>query len=99
MVDHGQEHLEVEKEQLMVKLKAVEVKMEEDQGFHQNLVEIVANCEEIKQLSPATKATIFMLKNLQQAIADTKQVVQKDEEFLFDVPEVVEEKKLEKGDV
>ena len=40
-----------------------------------------------------------MLKNLQQAIADTKQVVQKDEEFLFDVPEVVEEKKLEKGDV
>ena len=48
MVDHGQEHLEVEKEQLMVKLKAVEVKMEEDQGLHQNLVEIVANCEEIK---------------------------------------------------
>ena len=82
MVDHGQGHLEQEKEQLMVKLKAVELKMEEGEGLRQKLVEIVANCEEMKQLPPATKATVFMRKNLRQAIADMKQEVKKVEEFV-----------------
>ena len=47
-VDHG--HLEQEKEQLMVELKAVDMKMEEGERLRQKLIEIVANCEEMKQL-------------------------------------------------
>ena len=62
------------------------------------------NCEEMKQLHPLTKAIVFMRKNLRQAIADTKQEVQKAEEFANSlgiiVPDVVaEEKKLEKDEV
>ena len=81
-VDHGQGHLAQEKDQLMAKVKAVEVKMEEGEGLRQKLVEIVANCEKMKQLPPATKATVFMRKNLRQAIVDTKQEVKKAEEFV-----------------
>ena len=66
----------------MVKLKAVEVKMEEGEGLRQKLNEILANCEKIKQLPPATKATVFMRKNLRQAIEDTKQEVKKAKEFV-----------------
>ena len=52
MVDHGQGHLVQENEQLMARVKVVEVKMEEGQGLRQKLVEIVANCEEMKQWPP-----------------------------------------------
>ena len=99
-VDHGQGHLEQEKEQLMAKVKVVEVKMEEGEGLRQKLVEIVANCGKMKQLPPATKATVFMRKNLRQAIADTKQQVKRVEEFVngIIVP-FAEEKKLEKDEV
>ena len=102
-VDHGQGHLAQEKEQLMVKLKAVEVKMEEGERLRQKLVEIVAHCVELKQLPPESKATVFMRKNLRQAITDTKQEVLKAEEFVnglgIIVPVVAEEKKLEKDEV
>ena len=81
-VDHGQGHLKQEKEQLMAKLKAVEVKMEEGEGLRQKLVEILANCEKMKQLPSESKATVLMRKNLRQAIADTKQEVKKAEEFV-----------------
>ena len=101
-VDHGQGHLEQEKEQLLAKLKAVEVKMEEGEGLRQKGIEIVANCEEMKQLPPATKATVFMRKNLRQAIADTKEEVKKAEEFVNDLGIIVavapSEKQKGKGD-
>ena len=96
-VDHGQGHLVQEKEQLMVKLKAVEVKMEEGEGLRQKLIEIVTNCEEMKQLPPESKATVFMRTNLRQAMEDTKQEVKKAKEFVngLGIPDVVaEEKKL-----
>ena len=97
MVNHGQA------EQLMFKVKAAEVKKEGEELRHK-LVEIVFNCEEIKQLPPASKTAVFVRKNLRQATADTKQVAQKDEEFVWNglgiiVPKVAEEKKLEKDDV
>ena len=98
-VDHGQGHLVQEKEQLMVKLKAVEVKMEEGQRLRQKLVEIVANCEEMKQLPPESKATVFMRKNLRQAIADTKQEVQRAEEFVDGLGIIAKEKKRKNDEV
>ena len=103
-VDNGQGHLKQEKDQLLAKLKAVEVKMEEGEGLRQTLVEIVANCEKMKQLPPESKATVFMRKNLQQAITDAKQEVLKTEEFvsglgIIIVPVVAEEKKLKKDEV
>ena len=81
MVDHGQEHLEVEN--VMVKLKTVEEKIEEGQELLKRLAdEIVADCEKMKQLPAESKATVFMWnKNMPQAISDTKQDVQKAEEF------------------
>ena len=98
-VDHGQGHLVHEKEQLMAKLKAVEVKMEEGKGLRQKLVEIVANCEEMKQLPPESKATVFMRKNLRQAIADTKEEVQKAEEFVNGPGIITKEKKRKNDEV
>ena len=68
-VDHGQGHLAQEKDLLMAKLKAVEVKMEEGEGLRQKLIEIVANCDKMKQLPPESKATVFMMKNLRQALS------------------------------
>jgi len=81
-VDYGQGHLAKEMQQLMAKVKAVEVKMEQGEGLRQKLVEIVAHCVELKQLPLESKATVFMRKNLRQAIADTKQEVLKAEEFV-----------------
>ena len=102
-VDYGQGHLAKEMQQLMAKVKAVKVKMEEGERLRQKLVEIVAHCVELKQLPPESKATVFMRKNLRQAITDTKQEVLKAEEFVnglgFIVPVVAEEKKLEKDEV
>ena len=98
-VDHGQEHLEKEKEQLMTKVKAVEVKMEEGEGLRQKLVEIVANCEKMKQLPPESKATVFMRNNLRQAIADTKQEVKKTEKFVSGIGITTKEKKRKNDEV
>ena len=98
-VDHGQRHLAQEKEQLMVKLKTVEVKMKEGQRLRQKLVEIVANCEEMKQLPPESKATVFMRKNLRQVIADTKQEVQRAEEFVNGLGIIAKEKKRKNEEV
>ena len=47
-------------------------KMEEGEGHRQKLLEIVANCEELKQLPPTNKATVFMRKNLIQTITELK---------------------------
>ena len=104
-VDHGQEHLEQEKKQLMAKGKAVEVKMEESEGLRQKLVEIMTNCEKMKQLPPASKATVFMRKNLRQAIADTQEEVKMSEVLVSGlgiiVPVVTDEEKklIEKDEV
>jgi len=83
-VDGGHGNLELKREQLQklqeqlqASLKAVEVEIEESEGFRQKLCEIVANCEEMKMLPPTSKASVFMRKNLRQAIADMKQEVQK----------------------
>lgn len=76
-VDQGHGNLVLKKDQLQADLKAVEVLIEESQGFYQKLREIVANCEEMKVLPPACKATVLMRKNLKQAIADMKLEVQK----------------------
>ena len=98
-VDHGQGHLKQEKEQLMAKVKAVEVKMEEGQELRQKLFEILANCEKMKQLPPESKATVFMRKNLLQAIADTKQEVKKAEEFVNGLGIITKEKKRKNDEV
>jgi len=64
-VGHGQGHLEQKMEQL-------QAKMEEGEGHRKKLLEIVANCEEMKQLPPTNKATVFMRKNLMQTITELK---------------------------
>ena len=98
-VDHGQGHLAQEKKQLMVKLKAVEVKMEEGQRLRQKLVEILADCEKMKQLPPESKATVFMRKNLRQAIVDTKEEVKKAEKFVNGLGIIAKEKKRKNDEV
>jgi len=83
----------------MAKLKTVKVKMEEGVGLRQKLTEIVANCEKMKQLPPESKATVFMRKNLRQAIVDTKREVQKAEEFVNGLSIVTKEKKRKNDEV
>ena len=89
----------------MAKGKAVEVKMEESEGLRQKLVEIMTNCEKMKQLPPASKATVFMRKNLRQAIADTQEEVKMSEVLVSGlgiiVPVVTDEEKklIEKDEV
>ena len=97
-VGQGQEHLEKEKEQLMAKVKAVEVKIEEGEGLLKKLRKILANGEKMKQLPAESKATVFMRKNLRQAIADTKQEVKKAEEFTKRACAIPEEEKAAKDD-
>ena len=74
-VDHGQGYLKQ-------KINQLQAKMEEGEGHRQKLLEIVAHCEEMKQLPPSTKATVFMRKNLRQSFADMKQQVKKAEMFV-----------------
>ena len=87
----------------MVKLKALEVNMEEGVWLRQKLVEIVANCEKMKHLPPESKAIVFTRKNLRQAIDDTKQEVEKAEEFVNGIGIIIsavdEKEKLEKDEV
>ena len=53
------------------------------EGHRQKLIEIIADCEEMKLLPSATKASVlFMRKNLRQSMADTKQEVAKAVEFV-----------------
>jgi hypothetical protein len=63
------------------------------------LVAIVANCEEMKQLPPWSKATVFMRKNLRQAIVDTKQEVEKVDESVNRLGIVTKEKKRKNDEV
>ena len=98
-VDHGQGHFNQKKEQLLAKLKAVEVKMEEGERLRQKLTEIVANCEKMKQLPPESKATVFMRTNLRQAIDDTKQELLKAEEFINGLGIIGKEKKRKNDEV
>jgi len=74
MVDHGQGHLEQEKEKLMVKLKAVEVKMKEGERLHQKLIEILANCEKMQQLHQ-TQQSLLLLSTLLAAFHRLKEIV------------------------
>ena len=81
-VDQGQGNLGQQMKQLQAKMKVFEMKMEEGEGHRQKLLEIVAHCEEMKQLPPSSKATVFMRKNLRQSFADMKQQVKKAEMFV-----------------
>jgi len=81
-VGKGLGHLQEEKEQLENKLKAVNEKMEVSEGHRQKLIEILADCEEMKLLPSATKASVFMRKNLRQSMADSKQEVAKAVKFV-----------------
>ena len=81
-VGKGLGHLQEEKDQLENKLNAVNEKMEVSEGHRQKLIEILADCEEMKLLPSATKASVFMRKNLRQSMADSKQEVAKAVEFV-----------------
>ena len=81
-VGKGLGHLQEEKEELENKLKVVNEMMEVSEGHRQKLIEIIADCEEMKLLPSATKASVFMRKNLRQSMADTKQEVAKAVEFV-----------------
>ena len=95
-VGKGLGHLQEEKEQLENKLKDVNEKMEVSEGHRQKLIEIVADCEEMKLLPSAIKASVFMRKNLRQSITDSKQEVAKAVEFVktFSIAPVEGEKKV-----
>ena len=87
-VDLGQGYLKQ-------KINQLQAKMEEGEGHRQKLLEIVANCEEMKQLPPASKATVFMRKNLMQTITDMKQQVKKAEGFVSHIiPEAEEQQAM-----
>ena len=96
-VGKGLGHLQEEKDQLENKLNAVNEKMEVSEGHRQKLIEIVADCEEMKLLPSETKASVFMRKNLRQSMADTKQEVAKAVEFVktISVTPVEGEQKVE----
>ena len=98
-VDHGQGNLEQEMEKLMVKLKAVQVKMEEGEGLY------VRN--ELKSWPVVSKWRRCLLQPKRPSLCgrtcNTKQEVLKVEEFVnglgIIVPVVADEKKLEKDEV
>ena len=90
-VELGQEHLEL-------KITQFQAKMEEGEGHRQKLLEIVANCEEMKQLPPLSKATVFMRKNLMQTFTELKQQVKKADGFANGVISTVTVQQVVKDD-
>ena len=56
----------VEQDQLRSKLNAVEAQIEENQVAKEKLHLLITHCKEMKQLPPATKATVSVQKNLEK---------------------------------
>lgn len=74
-VEKSCEHLQVKKELLENNLKAVDEQMKENQVFRGKILELIADCEGIKLLPPASKATVFMRKIVKQKMAHMKKTV------------------------
>ena len=64
----------VEQDQLRSKLNAVEAQIEENQVAKEKLHLLITHCKEMKQLPPATKATVSVRKNLEKKLEEVKEL-------------------------
>lgn len=64
----SQEHLTEDRDWLKAKLKETEAKIEENSGCLSKLRDAIDKCEDIKELSQATKAAVFFKINLKKDV-------------------------------
>ena len=80
--EDGERPLVVEQNQLRTRLNAVEAQIEENQVAKEKLMAVIADCNEIKQLPAASKATVSVRKNLEKKLKEVKKEVQLADQFL-----------------
>ena len=64
--NEGEEPLLIEEDQLQVKLDAVKAQVKENRVHKEKLLVVIANCQKMKQLHGASKATKSLWKNLKE---------------------------------
>ena len=76
------EHLAQKKEKLEAKLKAIQAEMENNSNCLEKLHLMIANIQELSQLSPADKASSFVKKKVKRTSQETQDEAQQSETLL-----------------
>ena len=87
----GEEPLVVERDQLQARLNAVKAKIEENKVHKEKLVAVVAKCQKMKLLPPASKATAFIRKKLEENLKEVKAEIKQANSFLKSTKAVIEQ--------
>jgi len=64
--NEGEEPLVIEEDQLQARLNVVKAKIKENRVHKEKLLVVIANCQKMKQLPAASKATKSLWKNLKE---------------------------------
>ena len=71
--NEGEEPLVIEEDQLQAKLDAVKAQIKENRVHKEKLLVVIANCQKMKQLPAASKATKSLWKNLKEMQKEVKE--------------------------
>ena len=80
--NEGEEPLVIEEDQLQAKLDAVKAQIKENRVHKEKLLVVIANCQKMKQLPAASKATKSLWKNLKRMQKEMKEEVEQADNFL-----------------
>ena len=78
----SQEHLTEDRDWLKAKLKQTEAKIEENSDCLSKLRDAIDKCEDMKELSQATKAAVSFKTNLENMLIEAKIKLKEAQEFL-----------------
>ena len=81
--NEGEEPLVIELDQLQAKMDAVKAQVKENKVRKEKLMAVIANCQQMKQLPPARKATAFIRKNLEKNLKEVKEELKLANDFLI----------------
>ena len=87
----GEGPLVVERDQLQARLNAVKAQIEENKVHKEKLVAVVAKCQKMKLLPPASKATAFIRKKLEENLKEVKEEIKRADSFLKSTKAVIEQ--------
>ena len=64
-------------------MDAVKAQVKENKVRKEKLMAVIANCQQMKQLPPARKATAFIRKNLEKNLKEVKEELKLANDFLI----------------
>ena len=79
--NEGEEPLLIEEDQLQAKLDAVNAKIKENKVHKEKLMAVIANCEKMRTLSPATKVMVSIRQNLKKTLKEVNEELKMANEF------------------